>query len=62
MHGIPILIKDNIGTADCMQTTAGAEALQNIKPKQDADVVRRLRKAGAIILGKANLSEWASYE
>lgn len=59
MHGIPILIKDNIGTTDSMQTTAGAKALENVKPKQDADVVHRLRKAGAIILGKTNPSEWA---
>lgn len=59
MHGIPMLIKDNIGTADCMQTTAGAKALENVKPKLDADVVQRLRKDGAIILGKSNPSEWA---
>lgn len=44
-----------------MQTTAGALALENVKPKEDADVVKRLRKVGAIILGKANLSEWAKY-
>lgn len=59
MHGIPILIKDNIGTADFMQTTAGAVALEDLRPIMDADVVIRLRKAGAIILGKASLSEWA---
>lgn len=61
MHGIPILIKDNIGTVDSMQTTAGAVALENLKPKHDADVVQRLRKDGAIILGKTNPSEWAKY-
>lgn len=59
IHGIPILIKDNIGTADSMQTTAGAIALENVKPKQDAEVIKRLRNAGAIILGKTNPSEWA---
>lgn len=59
IHGIPILLKDNIGTADSMQTTAGALALENLKPLVDADVVTRLRNAGAIILGKASLSEWA---
>ncbi len=61
MHGIPILIKDNIGTADSMQTTVGAVALENLKPKKDADVVQLLRKSGAIILGKTNPSEWALY-
>lgn len=61
IHGIPILIKDNIGTADQMQTTAGAIALEDLKPIRDAEVVARLRKAGAIILGKASLSEWAKY-
>lgn len=59
MYGIPILIKDNIGTLDSMQTTAGAKALLNVKPLRDADVVQRLRSAGAIILGKTNPSEWA---
>lgn len=61
IHGIPILIKDNIGTADLMQTTAGAVALEDLKPIRDSEVVARLRKAGAIILGKASLSEWAKY-
>lgn len=61
LHGIPILLKDNIGTADQMQTTAGALALEDLKPIRDAEVVRRLRQAGAIILGKASLSEWAKY-
>lgn len=60
LHGIPILIKDNIDTADRMQTTAGSLALVNSKPAADASVVRRLRQAGAIILGKTNLSEWAN--
>lgn len=60
LHGIPILIKDNIDTADAMQTTAGSLALRNHKPKRDAALVTRLREAGAIILGKTNLSEWAN--
>lgn len=59
LHGIPILIKDNIATADGMQTTAGAVAMERLKPKMDAEVVQRLRAAGAIILGKTNPSEWA---
>lgn len=58
LHGVPILIKDGIGTADKMENTAGSLALLGIKPKRDADVVSALRKAGAIILGKANLSEF----
>ena len=61
LHGIPILIKDNIDTADRMMTTAGSLALVGSKPKQDAFVAERLRKAGAIILGKTNLSEWANF-
>ncbi|HSE39816.1 MAG TPA: amidase, partial [Acidobacteriota bacterium] len=61
LHGIPILIKDNIDTADRMMTTAGSLALVGAKPKQDAFVAERLRKAGAIILGKTNLSEWANF-
>ncbi|XP_037033713.1 probable amidase At4g34880 [Bradysia coprophila] len=61
IHGIPILLKDNIGTADRMQTTAGALALEHLKPLRDAEVVTRLRRAGAIILGKASLSEWANF-
>ncbi|MEZ5387652.1 MAG: amidase [Prosthecobacter sp.] len=60
LHGLPILIKDNIETADAMQTTAGSLALRNHKPKHDAALVRRLREAGAILLGKTNLSEWAN--
>jgi amidase len=60
LHGIPVLIKDNIGTADRMATTAGSLAMVGAKPSQDAFVVRRLREAGAVILGKSNLSEWAN--
>ena len=61
LHGIPILLKDNIDTADRMQTTAGSLALAGASALQDATVARRLRDAGAIILGKANLSEWANF-
>ena len=61
LHGIPILIKDNIGTADRMMTTAGSLALLGSRPSQDAFVARRLREAGAVILGKTNLSEWANF-
>jgi amidase len=60
LHGIPILIKDNIGTADRMTTTAGSLALEGSIPARDAFVAARLREAGAILLGKANLSEWAN--
>jgi len=60
LHGIPLLIKDNIDTADRMSTTAGSLALVGSKPPEDAYLVRRLRNAGAIILGKTNLSEWAN--
>src|SRR6266404_1492586 len=60
MHGIPVLIKDNIDTADRMQTTAGSLALIGSKPAQDSGVARKLREAGAVILGKTNLSEWAN--
>ncbi len=60
MHGIPVLLKDNIATADKMQTTAGSLALVGMKPPRDAALVARLRKAGAVILGKTNLSEWAN--
>ena len=60
LHGIPILIKDNIATADTMQTTAGSLALVGTKPPRDATIVTRLREAGAVILGKTNLSEWAN--
>ena len=61
LHGIPILIKDNIATADRMMTTAGSLALANVKPPKDAFIVGRLREAGAVILGKTNLSEWANF-
>lgn len=61
LHGIPVLLKDNIATADAMQTTAGSLALVGHKPGQDAFVVTRLRAAGAVILGKTNLSEWANW-
>ena len=61
LHGIPLLIKDNIDTADRMMTTAGSLALVGAKPRQDAFIVRRLRDAGAVILGKTNLSEWANF-
>jgi amidase len=61
LHGIPVLIKDNIGTADRMTTTAGSLALEGSIPAADAFVARKLREAGAIILGKTNLSEWANF-
>ena len=62
LHGIPILIKDNIDTADKMHTTAGSLALiEAPTPQQDAFVAQKLRKAGAVILGKTNLSEWANF-
>ena len=60
LHGIPILIKDNIATADRMMTTAGSLALVGSKPPKDSFVAQRLRAAGAVILGKTNLSEWAN--
>jgi len=61
LHGVPILIKDNIDTHDRMLTTAGSAALEGSIPTRDAYVARRLRAAGAVILGKANLSEWANF-
>jgi amidase len=61
MHGIPVLIKDNIDTADRMMTTAGSLALSGSIAPRDAFVVERLRAAGALILGKTNLSEWANF-
>lgn len=61
LHGIPVLIKDNIGTADRMMTTAGSLALSGFTPTKDSGVARRLREAGAVILGKTNLSEWANF-
>ena len=61
LHGIPILVKDNIATDDTMQTTAGSLALVGSRVPHDAPLVARLRAAGAVILGKANLSEWANF-
>src|SRR5258705_5690304 len=61
LHGIPILIKDNIDTADHMMTTAGSLALVGSRPAQDSLVAKKLREAGAVILGKTNLSEWANF-
>ena len=61
LHGVPVLIKDNIDTADQMETTAGSLALLGSKPAKDAFIVKRLREAGAVILGKTNLSEWANF-
>ncbi len=60
LHGIPVLIKDNIDTADRMMTTAGSLALVGSKPPRDSAVAQKLREAGAVILGKTNLSEWAN--
>jgi amidase len=60
LHGIPVLIKDNIDTADKMQTTAGSLALLGSRPPRDSFVAQKLREAGAVILGKTNLSEWAN--
>ena len=61
LHGVPVLIKDNISTIDKMMTTAGSLALEGYRSTQDAFIIRKLRKAGAIILGKTNLSEWANF-
>ncbi len=61
LHGIPLLIKDNIDTADRMMTTAGSLALVGAKPQRDAFIVQRLRDAGAVLIGKTNLSEWANF-
>src|SRR5712691_9161504 len=60
LHGIPMLLKDNIDTADKMMTTAGSLALVGSKPPKDSTVAQKLREAGAVILGKTNLSEWAN--
>jgi len=60
LHGIPVLLKDNIDTADRMTTTAGSLALEGSIPQHDSLVAKRLRESGAVILGKANLSEWAN--
>ncbi|GAC1598683.1 MAG: amidase [Hymenobacter sp.] len=61
LHGIPVLIKDNIDSGDQMMTTAGASALLGHKARQDAFIVQKLRAAGAVLLGKTNLSEWANF-
>ncbi len=61
LHGIPVLVKDNIDTADRMTTTAGSLALEGSRPARDAHVAERLRTAGAVLLGKTNLSEWANF-
>ncbi|HEX8477369.1 MAG TPA: amidase [Telluria sp.] len=60
LHGIPVLLKDNIATADKMSTSAGSLALAGVRARQDAHIVKQLRAAGAVILGKTNLSEWAN--
>ena len=60
LHGIPVLIKDNLDTADHMQTTAGSLALVGSRPAEDSFVAKKLRDAGAVLLGKTNLSEWAN--
>lgn len=61
LHGIPVLIKDNIDTGDKMQTTAGSLALEGHLAQEDAFIVKKLREAGAVLLGKTNLSEWANF-
>ena len=60
LHGLPILLKDNIATADLMTTSAGSLALAGVRATRDAHLVKRLRDAGAVVLGKTNLSEWAN--
>ena len=60
LHGVPVLVKDNIETRDRMSTTAGSLAFDGVRAPRDAHVVKRLRDAGAVILGKTNLSEWAN--
>jgi len=61
LHGVPIMLKDNIDTADDMTTTAGSLALEGSRPRRDAFLAEKLREAGAVILGKTNLSEWANF-
>ena len=61
LHGVPILVKDNLDTADRMTTTAGSLALEGSIPAEDSHVAERLREAGVVLLGKANLSEWANF-
>ena len=61
LHGIPVLLKDNILTSDGLAATGGAAARLNFRPRQEATLARRLREAGAIIMGKTNLTELADY-
>jgi amidase len=61
LHGIPVMVKDNIATSDRMRTTAGSLAMTDARPSRDAAVVHRLREAGAVLLAKTNLSEWANF-
>jgi amidase len=61
MHGVPVILKDNIDTHDRMPTTAGATVLRNSYPDRDSFIAKKLREAGVVILGKANLSEWANF-
>jgi amidase len=61
LHGIPVLVKDNINTGDKMMTTAGALALQGNYAAKDAFIIQQLRASGAVLLGKTNLSEWANF-
>jgi amidase len=61
LHGVPIIIKDNIATFDKMNTTAGSFSLLGAKVTQDSTMAAKLREAGVIIVGKANLSQWANY-
>jgi amidase len=61
LHGVPVLLKDNIATRDALNTTAGSFALLGSKTKRDAGVVSRLRRAGAVVLGKANMDEWSNF-
>ncbi len=61
LHGVPVILKDNINTIDSMPTTAGSTALRNWHPKTDSFIAGKLREAGAVIIAKANLSEWANF-
>jgi amidase len=61
LHGVPILLKDNVDTGDALTTTAGSLALEGHRAARDASLVARLREAGAVVLGKANMSEWANF-
>src|SRR5262247_2378299 len=61
LHGIPIFLKDNIATADRLHTSAGSLALKDCLAPRDAFLVTKLREAGAVILGKANMTEWANF-